>query len=164
MRNSTLKECASRFGLPRCYRCGACTAACPMRKIYPDFAPEYAPRTAIARLLLTSALNPATQLTDLLDDNGLWMCLACDACIEICPQEVELRDFVTHLRQLALDMGLRERFAECARCDRPYLPKVAVEALGRYLPEEESRALLTTCPKCRPRAYSQKLRTVSNLR
>lgn len=158
MRNDTLKQSAAQFGLLRCYRCGACTAACPMRKIYPNFALEYAPRTTIARLLLTGALNPVTQLADLLDEDGLWMCFTCDVCLEVCPQEVEFRDFVEHLRQLALDMGLRERFAECTRCGRPYLPKVAVEALRRYLPDEESRALLTTCPKCRPRAYSQKLR------
>jgi Fe-S oxidoreductase len=135
-----------------------------MRKIYPGFDSRYAPRITIARLLLSNALNPALKLTDLLEDDGLWMCLTCEACVEVCPQEVQFRDFVEHLREVALELGLHERFARCSRCGKPYLPKVVVEALGKYLPDEESRELLLTCPRCRRRAYSRRLFPLTALR
>ena len=157
MRNDLLEKSVSKFGLPSCNRCGSCAAVCPMRVVYPDFDSKYAPRTIIARLMLSSALGRDVQMTDLLDDEGLWMCLTCEACLNVCPEGVKFRDFVEHLREAALEKNLTGRFALCSRCARPYLPKVVVEALGRYLPDEESRELLSTCPKCRSRACGRRI-------
>ena len=71
MHKPTLKELAGQFGLLRCNRCGACSAACPMRKVYPDFDSRYAPRITIARLLLSDALNGTKKLHDFLDEAGI---------------------------------------------------------------------------------------------
>lgn len=158
MRNGTITESAARFGLTRCDRCGSCAAVCPMREVYPDFARRFAPRSTIARLRLADALNGNRELAALIDDRGLWLCLTCDACINVCPQGVEFRDFVEYLRKLALEAGMSDRFVQCAQCGKPYLPREVVEALGRYLPNDESREMLLTCPKCRRREYSRKLR------
>jgi Fe-S oxidoreductase len=158
MRSGTMAEAASRFGLTRCDRCGSCAAVCPMREVYPDFARRFAPRSTIARLRLTDALDGGREIGALIDDRGLWLCLTCDACLNVCPQGVEFRDFVEHLRKLALESGMSGRFTECSRCGRPYLPKEVVQALGQYLPDDESREMLLTCPKCRRREYSRKLR------
>ena len=158
MRSDTTTGTAARFGLTRCDRCGSCAAVCPMREVYPDFARRFAPRSTIARLRLADALDSSREIGTYIEDKGLWLCLTCDACINVCPQGVEFRDFVEHLRKMALETGMSDRFAQCSRCDRPYLPKEVVEALGQYLPDDESREMLLVCPKCRRREYSRKLR------
>jgi len=146
------------FGLTNCDRCGSCAAVCPMREVYPDFARRFAPRSTIARLGLQRALNLNGKLEYLLDEGGLWMCLTCEACANVCPQGVQFKDFVEQLRREALALGMSDRFAACSACGRPYLPKVALEALGAYLPEGDAKELLSTCPGCRRREYSRKIR------
>lgn len=157
MRNGSLTDSAAKFGLLHCDRCGSCSAVCPMREFYPDFSRRFAPRSIIARLRLRNAVSPV-DLAELLDDKGLWMCLACEACLNVCPQGVEFRDFVEHLRTAAIELGLSDRFAKCDCCNRPYLPREVIEALGRHLPDEESSELLKTCPKCRRRAYGRRVK------
>ncbi len=163
MRSGTMAETAIRFGLTRCDRCGSCAAVCPMREVYPDFARRFAPRSTIARLRLADALDGNSEIAALIDDRGLWLCLSCDACINVCPQGVKFRDFVEHLRTLALEAGMSDRFAQCSRCGMPYLPKEVAEALAQFLPDDESREMLLTCPKCRRREYSRKLRSAARL-
>jgi len=155
MHPNALKESASKFGLTNCDRCGSCAAICPMREVYPDFSRRFSPRSTIARLRLKSAAFKPS-LTELLEDAGLWMCLACEACLNVCPQGVEFRDFVAHARELALREGMEERFARCTRCDTPYLPAMVVKALEKYLPEGEPRETLYLCPRCRRRVASRK--------
>jgi Fe-S oxidoreductase len=158
MPENWLKDSTAQHGLHRCDRCGSCVAVCPMREVYPGFARRFAPRTTITRLRLNGVSGGNGELAEALGDEALWMCLACEACLNVCPQGVNYRDFVEDMRRRALEAGMSGLFAECSRCGRPYLPRQVVEALRKYLPGEESRELLTTCPKCRKRVYSMKVK------
>lgn len=151
MPENSIKESAEKFGLHQCDRCGTCAAVCPMREVYPDFNRRFAPRSTIARLRIKNALAPSN-IEELLEDNGLWMCLACEACLNTCPQGVEFRNFVENIRDTVLKAGKHDKFSSCSCCGKTYLPKLVVEALGRYFSESEERDFLLYCPKCRRRA------------
>jgi len=72
-----------------CFQCGTCTADCPIAK-YSDF---YKPRR-IVRMVQFGLKEK------LLSDNHLWLCSTCYACIDHCPQDVEVASIVRVLRNL----------------------------------------------------------------
>jgi len=74
-----------------CFQCGTCTADCPIAK-YSGF---YKPRR-IARMVQFGLKDR------LLSDNHLWLCSTCYACIDHCPQDVEVASIVRVLRNMVV--------------------------------------------------------------
>ncbi len=74
-----------------CFQCGTCTADCPIAR----FSKLYRPRK-IAR---TVQLGLKERL---LSDKDLWLCSTCFACIDHCPQGVEVASIVRALRNLTV--------------------------------------------------------------
>jgi heterodisulfide reductase subunit C len=81
--------------LLRCFACGACTAACPVSDLEPDFSPSL-----IIRQILYG------MRTALLSSPALWYCARCARCSFQCPQDVRFLDIIQGLRQIALREGL----------------------------------------------------------
>ncbi len=63
----------------RCYQCGKCSAGCPMAT---DM--EYTPSMTM-RMLQIEEDETDRQL---LESEGIWMCLTCEMCISRCPMSV----------------------------------------------------------------------------
>lgn len=75
----------------QCFQCGTCTADCPSAR----FSNFYKPRR-IARMVQFGFKDR------LLSDDHLWLCTTCYACIDHCPQDVEIASIVRVLRNMAV--------------------------------------------------------------
>lgn len=141
------KKGSERLGEVRCLNCfqrfevapRAEVAACPMAEIFEDFSYRVSPRGIIERALLD---------LDILQEVGLWFCLACDLCTDLCPAGVKYRDFVEGARRLALEEGLTEQGLFCQRCGRYFLLLHTLEYLRERL-GEVTDGYLALCPHCR---------------
>jgi len=80
--------------IKRCYQCGTCTGACPSAKITGTFNP----RKLIAFMLLGS-------IERVVSDDVIWLCTACHACIERCPELVYPSEVLFQLKNVATSNG-----------------------------------------------------------
>jgi len=74
-----------------CFQCATCTADCPIAR----FSRFYRPRR-IARMVQFGLKDR------LLSSDDLWLCSTCYACIDHCPQDVEVANVVRVLRNMVV--------------------------------------------------------------
>jgi Fe-S oxidoreductase/nitrate reductase gamma subunit len=92
-----------RLDLDCCISCGRCDEICPARMAHEE---EFTPRQLIARLKESVAgingSEPA-QLRDIVgsafDEEFIWHCRTCTACMEVCPGMIEHVDTLMELRR-----------------------------------------------------------------
>ncbi len=80
-----------------CLQCGICTSECPVSKVTMG---NYNPRRNVLAILLL--------YKDLLlkgDDLVIWGCTVCNTCDEVCPQNIELTDLFTYLKNQSISLG-----------------------------------------------------------
>ena len=80
--------------ITRCFSCGTCTAGCPVREV----TDRYNPRKIIRMALLGMR-------RDVLSSDFVWLCSACYACYERCPQDVRITDLMTAIKNIAVREG-----------------------------------------------------------
>lgn len=78
----------------QCFRCGACSGICPVKKTTKIFDPR-----KIVHLLLLG-------FWDKLLNEVLWYCSQCGSCVPVCPMDVKPRDVIGALREYMLEKGL----------------------------------------------------------
>jgi heterodisulfide reductase subunit C len=91
-----VKEIAGRRGgekISACFVCRTCVASCPISLVNEEFQP-----LRIIRMALYG-------LREVLKSDFLWLCSSCYACQERCPQGVSITDFMTLLKNLAVEEG-----------------------------------------------------------
>jgi succinate dehydrogenase / fumarate reductase iron-sulfur subunit len=49
-----------------------------------------------------------SRLQDLMADNGIWDCVRCNFCVEVCPKDVKPMEAIVRMRRLALAGGLTD--------------------------------------------------------
>ncbi len=76
----------------RCLDCGRCSYVCPVSHMTEDFSP----RKVAEQFVLEGKLRR---------DRGLWQCMSCGACTEICQSEVRFHEYLRAKRR-----ELRETF------------------------------------------------------
>ncbi|MBN1214130.1 MAG: 4Fe-4S dicluster domain-containing protein [Candidatus Lokiarchaeota archaeon] len=85
-----------------CYQCSRCTDYCPVSKVTKDFygTTGYDPRKNILNALLgyKEAIFNSDSLT-------IWGCTVCDTCDELCPQNIELTEIFTFLKNESIIKG-----------------------------------------------------------
>ena len=78
-----------------CYQCSRCADNCPVTRVSFDFygTSGYNPRSNILNALLgyKDAIFDADPLV-------IWGCTVCDTCDEVCPQNIELTEIFTFLK------------------------------------------------------------------
>jgi heterodisulfide reductase subunit C len=88
--------------LKYCYQCSRCTDNCPVSAVTMDFytTTGYNPRANILNALLgyKDAIFDADPLT-------IWGCTVCDTCDEVCPQNIELTEIFTFLKNESTKKG-----------------------------------------------------------
>jgi heterodisulfide reductase subunit C len=78
----------------QCFRCGACSGICPVKKTSLVFDPR-----KIVHLFLNGMLSEV--LNEL-----LWYCSQCGSCVPVCPMDVKPKEVIKALRDYVLDRGL----------------------------------------------------------
>jgi len=78
--------------LELCYQCGLCTATCPWNLV----------RSFLVRRMINSA---QLGLLDF-EDEDIWRCVTCGACVERCPRGVEIIDIMRALRRTVVALGV----------------------------------------------------------
>ena len=78
--------------LKLCYQCGLCTGACPWNLV----------RSFIVRKIMHQA---QLGLIDF-EDEDMWLCATCRACVERCPRGVEIIDIMRAMRRAIAEFGL----------------------------------------------------------
>ena len=92
-KNEVLKEPDAET-LKTCFQCGTCTSSCPTAR----FSDLYRPRTILRMAQLGLRHKVLSSPT-------LWLCTACFACTDRCPQGVEVANVLRVLRNLAVKSG-----------------------------------------------------------
>jgi heterodisulfide reductase subunit C len=91
-----------------CYQCSRCADNCPVTDVSFDFYDSdkgYNPRKNILMALLG--------YKDVLlggDDLVIWGCTVCDTCDEVCPQNIELTEIFTFLKNQSIALGKGPEF------------------------------------------------------
>ncbi len=78
--------------LKLCYQCGLCTGACPWN-IVSSFL--------VRRIIHQAELG----LVDF-EDEDMWLCVTCRACVERCPRSVNIIDIMRALRRGITELGI----------------------------------------------------------
>jgi heterodisulfide reductase subunit C len=77
-----------------CFTCRTCTASCPVSAVNNRFNPYRIIRMALYGLK-----------DEVLRSDFIWLCSSCYACQERCPQGVSITDFMTLLKNMAVEEG-----------------------------------------------------------
>jgi heterodisulfide reductase subunit C len=91
------REIASQPGAEKimaCFTCRTCTASCPVSAVTNRFSPHRIIRMALYGLR-----------KEVLERDFIWLCSSCYACQERCPQGVEITEFMTILKNMAVKEG-----------------------------------------------------------
>jgi heterodisulfide reductase subunit C len=91
------KQLAARPGgekVMACFTCRTCTASCPISAVNNRFNPYRIIRMALYGLK-----------DEVLRSDFIWLCSSCYACQERCPQGVSITDFMTLLKNMAVEEG-----------------------------------------------------------
>ena len=91
------KDLAHQLGsgkIMACFTCRTCTASCPITAVNDKFNPLKIIRMALYGLR-----------EEVLGNEFIWLCSSCYACQERCPQGVSITEFMTLLKNMALEAG-----------------------------------------------------------
>lgn len=91
------RELAREHGGERisaCFACRTCVASCPISAVNERFHPLRIIRMALYGLR-----------EEVLSSEFIWLCSSCYACQERCPQGVSITEFMTLLKNLAVQEG-----------------------------------------------------------
>jgi succinate dehydrogenase / fumarate reductase iron-sulfur subunit len=91
-----------------CIMCSACVAACTSHEVSPGFVGPAALAKA-DRFLSDPRESDAAKharLKELEKPNGMWDCVRCNFCVEVCPKDVKPMEAIIRLRRAALKEGL----------------------------------------------------------
>ncbi len=91
-----------------CIMCGACVAACTSHEVSPGFLGPAALAKADRFLAdpRESSASKRFRLQELERDHGIWDCVRCNFCVQVCPKDVKPMEAIIRLRRAALDSGL----------------------------------------------------------
>ena len=78
--------------LKLCYQCGLCTGVCPWNTV----------RSFLVRRIIHQA---QLGLVDF-EDEDMWLCVTCRACVERCPRSVNIIDVMKALRRGITELGI----------------------------------------------------------
>lgn len=140
--------------LGKCYACQACKDDCPVCKV----DPTYQPTETIGQLL-------RGEIDEVLADNGVWKCLECYTCQELCHSDIGMAETFRTLKELAIANGTGPTsvtdsyalFLETGALGKPKegarkklglapLPVGGGDAIARLLADDEG-ALIAPAPK-----------------
>lgn len=89
-----------------CIMCGACVSDCTSLEHDEQFLGPAALAKAYRFCADTRDGKQKTRLEDLVEHGGIWDCVRCNECVQVCPKTVAPMEAIIKLRQLAIERGL----------------------------------------------------------
>lgn len=91
-----------------CIMCGACVAACTSHEVSPGFLGPAALAKADRFMAdpRESRRAKRTRLLALDQPDGMWDCVRCNYCVEVCPKDVKPMEAIIRLRRAAIGEGI----------------------------------------------------------
>ncbi|TFF90975.1 MAG: 4Fe-4S dicluster domain-containing protein [Promethearchaeota archaeon] len=94
IRNKYIKHSAS---LSYCYQCATCSGSCPVALATQG---KYNPRKIIEMTILGLIERIIEE-----QQSSIWLCSTCQKCVELCPQNVELTEIFTLIKNSSFQSG-----------------------------------------------------------
>jgi succinate dehydrogenase / fumarate reductase iron-sulfur subunit len=91
-----------------CILCGACVSACSSLEVSPGFLGPAALAKAYRFVADPREGRTRDRLKSLTDQHGIWDCVRCNLCVEVCPKDVKPMEAIITLRREALREGLTD--------------------------------------------------------
>ncbi len=89
-----------------CIMCGACLSACNSFEASPQFLGPAALAKAYRFQVDPRDESRAQRLDDLQGDDGIWDCVRCVYCVQVCPKDVAPMEQIIRLRRKSIESGL----------------------------------------------------------
>jgi succinate dehydrogenase / fumarate reductase iron-sulfur subunit len=91
-----------------CILCGACVSACSSLEVSPGFLGPAALAKAYRFVADPREGRTTDRLKSLTEEHGIWDCVRCNLCVEVCPKDVQPMEAIIRLRREALHQGLTD--------------------------------------------------------
>ena len=96
-----------------CILCDSCYSACPVLAVTPDFLGpfaltrvwRYVADSRFAQVESSNDLDQTSSLLEAVQTNGIWDCTPCGECTAVCPQHIDPKSDILHLRTASLQAG-----------------------------------------------------------
>jgi heterodisulfide reductase subunit C len=114
--------------LYRCLQCAICTGSCPVSRVIEGFNP----RETVLRYILYG------EQEEVLEDDLIWCCTACQICSERCPHEIDICGLIIQIMNHAafrrnIPEALQKQAAQIAGTGRAVSPTPRSERIRREL-------------------------------
>jgi succinate dehydrogenase / fumarate reductase iron-sulfur subunit len=91
-----------------CILCGACVSACNSLDVSPGFLGPAALAKAYRFVADPREGERRERLARLTREDGIWDCVRCNFCVEVCPKDVQPMEAIIRLRREAIRAGLTD--------------------------------------------------------
>lgn len=91
-----------------CILCGACVSACSSLEVSPGFLGPAALAKAYRFVADPREGGTRARLESLTREHGIWDCVRCNLCVEVCPKDVKPMEAIIRLRREALRTGVTD--------------------------------------------------------
>jgi len=91
-----------------CILCGACVSACNSLDVSPGFLGPAALAKAYRFVADPREGEQRERLARLTREDGIWDCVRCNFCVEVCPKDVQPMEAIIRLRREAIRAGLTD--------------------------------------------------------
>ena len=105
------KEVFNEFhNVDACIMCGACTSSCNSLEVSGGFIGPAALAKAYRFIADPRETDneKKTRLKKLIEPNGIWDCVRCNFCVEVCPKDVKPMEAIVRLRREAMKADLAD--------------------------------------------------------
>ncbi len=89
-----------------CIMCGACLSACNSFEVSPEFVGPAALAKAYRFQVDPRDEIGTNRLAQLQEDGGIWDCVRCVYCVQVCPKEVAPMEQIVRLRRMSIQSGM----------------------------------------------------------
>ena len=96
------------YNVDACILCGACVSACSSLDVSPGFLGPAALAKAYRFVADPREGARRARLARLTREDGIWDCVRCNFCVEVCPKDVQPMEAIIRLRREAIHAGLTD--------------------------------------------------------
>ncbi len=94
-----------------CIMCGACLSACTSHEVSPTFLGPAALAKAYRVQVDPRDSTHSSRLSALQEPGGIWDCVRCNFCVQVCPKDVQPMEQIIRLRRMSLSAGFTQTVA-----------------------------------------------------